>query len=241
MKKVIQRAVILLVYLLALLYVTGFRWENMFDAASFGMVIFGMLLLSAPQWLQTIKFQKRPKLSDRQLLHIFLSPLPGNALLASYIAAAVTLLARLSGNPLPSQAVGEIALGCRPVLYGLLFYALFHGIEETRGETAASETGTEKWAEDAPGETRDKAQMTTEQLCCFFRARGLTAREAEVARLLYLGCSNREIAGELFIAETTVKKHVTHILEKLGLEQRGQIREMVYLTAENSLCDPKKD
>ena len=42
-----------------------------------------------------------------------------------------------------------------------------------------------------------------------------------LARLLYLGCSNREIAGELFIAEPTVKKHVTHILEKLEVEQRG--------------------
>jgi DNA-binding NarL/FixJ family response regulator len=50
----------------------------------------------------------------------------------------------------------------------------------------------------------------------------LTDRELEVVRLLAGGRSNREIAGELFLAEGTVKNHVTSALAKLGALDRTQ-------------------
>lgn len=50
----------------------------------------------------------------------------------------------------------------------------------------------------------------------------LTPREKEVLAALAQGKSNRDIAGELYITEYTVKKHVSQILDKLELADRTQ-------------------
>lgn len=51
----------------------------------------------------------------------------------------------------------------------------------------------------------------------------LTSRETEIARLVAKGKSNKEISEDLFIAEGTVKNHLTRILGKLQLENRIQL------------------
>ena len=50
----------------------------------------------------------------------------------------------------------------------------------------------------------------------------LTSRELEVLRLLAAGRSNQAIAGELVVTLDTVKKHVSHILGKLGAANRTE-------------------
>ena len=50
----------------------------------------------------------------------------------------------------------------------------------------------------------------------------MSAREQEVLRLLAHGLSNRHIGEELFISESTVKKHVNHIFEKISVRTRAQ-------------------
>jgi DNA-binding NarL/FixJ family response regulator len=52
-------------------------------------------------------------------------------------------------------------------------------------------------------------------------ALGLTPREAEVLLWIAQGKSNRDIATILDASEGTVKKHVVHVLEKLGVETRS--------------------
>jgi DNA-binding CsgD family transcriptional regulator/tetratricopeptide (TPR) repeat protein len=51
----------------------------------------------------------------------------------------------------------------------------------------------------------------------------LSPREREVAALIVMGSSNRQIAEALVISERTVEHHVTSIMARLGLETRGQI------------------
>jgi len=51
---------------------------------------------------------------------------------------------------------------------------------------------------------------------------GLSGRELEVLRLMAAGKQNKEIADQLYVTVDTVKKHVTHILEKLGASNRTE-------------------
>lgn len=59
----------------------------------------------------------------------------------------------------------------------------------------------------------------------------VSERELEVAWLLYRGYTNRQIGEELYIAETTVKKHVSHIYQKMNVQSRKEFRVYVQTTA----------
>ena len=62
----------------------------------------------------------------------------------------------------------------------------------------------------------------------------LTPREIEVLNLIGTGCTNREIAQQLYISEATVKTHVTHILNRLNLRNRLQIA--IYANSLEQVC-----
>lgn len=53
-------------------------------------------------------------------------------------------------------------------------------------------------------------------------AEALSDREIEILRLIATGASNREISEALFLAEGTIKNHVTNVLGKLGVRDRTQ-------------------
>jgi DNA-binding NarL/FixJ family response regulator len=51
---------------------------------------------------------------------------------------------------------------------------------------------------------------------------GLTGRQTEIVVLAARGLSNSEIAGELFISEATVKRHLANVYEELGVRSRNE-------------------
>ncbi|KQY55904.1 LuxR family transcriptional regulator [Aeromicrobium sp. Root495] len=62
----------------------------------------------------------------------------------------------------------------------------------------------------------------------------LTTQERKVLQLIGKGLTNREIAGEMFLAEKTVKNYVSQLLAKLGMQRRTQI---AVLAAQQSHLD----
>ena len=92
----------------------------------------------------------------------------------------------------------------------------------------------------AQGEALLAPQITRRLISEFVRHRpptrtseslgSLSARELDVLKLVARGLSNAEIAGELYVAETTVRTHVGHILTKLGLRDRVQAVVLAYET-----------
>ena len=72
----------------------------------------------------------------------------------------------------------------------------------------------------------DQQRTPAEELLRLF-----TPREREVALLVAEGARNREIAGRLGIAESTVKDHVHRALSKLGCESRAELVKMLLHSA----------
>lgn len=66
----------------------------------------------------------------------------------------------------------------------------------------------------------------------------LSDRQTEVVRLVAKGLTNKEIAGRLHLAETTVKGYVSEVLAKLGLRDRTQL---VVLAYESGLVRPGRE
>ena len=58
----------------------------------------------------------------------------------------------------------------------------------------------------------------------------ISPREMDVFKLLVNGLSNKEISEQLFISEHTVKNHITHIFQKLAVNDRLQAMAKVYQT-----------
>lgn len=55
----------------------------------------------------------------------------------------------------------------------------------------------------------------------------LTPREKQVLAMVVMGFTNREIANKLFIAETTVKSHLSSAFEKLGVRSRNEAADLI--------------
>lgn len=92
-------------------------------------------------------------------------------------------------------------------------------LEQLRGHAVGLPSGVSLLRVRAPG--RPPAPVLVED--AHRPTAALTAREREIAGLVALGLTNRQIADELVISSATVDRHVANILVKLGAHSRTQI------------------
>jgi LuxR family transcriptional regulator, maltose regulon positive regulatory protein len=143
---------------------------------------------------------------------------PARGLLAQDLAgAAVALLARLLATAARGRATSVVEARARQTL------ALAAGGEEARAALALAEGLTLGYLAGVLRAFDLKlAEPGTAVGAVPGLAEPLTSRERQVLGLLAAGQANRDIADGLVISLDTVKRHVTHILAKLGAANRTE-------------------
>lgn len=211
MKTILTRLCVILFYIYLLLYAFHFRFLLLWDAKSLFLVCAGTLLLSSASWRRTMKRRQ------------FIASCAACSIQAACMTTFVELFVRLSTPP-PSleQVVPTLAMCCRPLLYGYLIHLIL------QPDTRAAQTPVQNVLEESAGTncSPDIPPLSGQTLEQALRQAGLTPREAEITLLVREGLTNKEIAAQLFISDTTVKKHISNIFEKLQLTNREQLKHI---------------
>jgi DNA-binding CsgD family transcriptional regulator len=173
----------------------------LFSPKHIGMFLLGCLILCLPH------FEKKNSPSDWRAIF------KNNAMMAGGLETFMLIFAGMSRKGLmPADVFAEIALGMRPLFYGFICYAVLRDGEGRRGGEGQKERKA------AGDKTQGAAAVPKHDFS------SLTRQEKCVAELIARGLTNREIGEELCISETTVKKHVSNIFEKLGISSRRELR-----------------
>ena len=177
--------------------------------------------LDAPRPLYTEALQIARRIDDRLVQSYLMAAFGYYAALARHGRLAAQLLGAAESTRLGAGAaviapLAPLLAQTEETAIALLGQARFDaefgaGKRMDREAAIAVALGESGQAAAAPGATDDGALG------------GLGRREAEVARLIAEGLSNRQIGARLFISERTVDSHVRSILNKLGFNSRAQI------------------
>lgn len=186
----------ILFYILILSWAIDFQVLKLFDVKLFLQFVIGTILLTLPFC--------HKKMTVAEYSFYF----GKKAIEAGYIQTFLLLFSRFGDSKAYEALLPDIAMAFRPVLYGFCFFLLLKEQEK---------------AIIMPKDKEGKKELISYE---HFLEMGLTKREAEIAILISKGLSNREIAEEFVISEATVKKHVSNIFEKTGIEKREQLKNI---------------
>lgn len=211
MKRKWQTFLSITLYIIILTCSLDFNIFKLIDLQLIFLTLTGTLILTLPFYEKGISLQ--------ELVYIF----GRRAIETGFIQTFLLLFARLQNDAGYERLLGDIALCFRPLLYGFcLFILLADRTDQRQTDTAP---GREDSSSPSLTPAREACAGEEEKpsLQEFVRQHGLTRRETEITQLILQGKSNAEIAGELFISETTVKKHVSNIFEKTGIGRREEL------------------
>ena len=208
MKKLLIRFLTIMIYLVAMLWLTEFKFLVLLDIKTMLMVVFGTMLLTLTSYKKGMSVE------------VLKVSAGWNAMLTAYLTTFILLFSRLSGSQNTDRLLHDVAMNCRPLLYGLIINILLQGNTMKGHVNTAGQEGVlkEDMEQDPYNEDRCKKMLHRE---------GLTEREIEIAYDIIQGQSNREIGEKLFISESTVKKHTSNLYKKLNIKNREQLKQYI--------------
>lgn len=202
MRKKWQTFLSVILYILILTCALDFDILKLIDIRLVFLTLLGTLMLTLPFYEKGMKWQELTGISGRKAIE------------SGFIQTFVLLFSILQDVRDYDEILGDVALCFRPLLYGFCLLVL------------SEKTEPKQTVPTADDKNRDENSGKSEELPDihdFAGAYRLTGRETEITQLVIQGKSNAEIAGELFISETTVKKHVSNIFEKTGVNRREEL------------------
>lgn len=205
MKKQWQTGVYLFLYILILIFMADFNIMLLLDLKSFLILLAGAFLLTLPFYEKGME--------KEEFLYIYGSKMIEAGLIQVFLLCFI----RLSEDKGFEGLLKDVALCFRPMLYAFCLRLILTGEDEHTYPFGGAE-------EDEKKDRKESPVLPDYEDC---RAAGLTRREAEIALLICRGYPNREIADELVISETTVKKHVSNIFEKTGISRREELSKVL--------------
>lgn len=230
-RRIIRKLAAVTGYVLLLCYFLGAKWTQLFDIRMIGLFFAGVLLLCIP-----FLGKNRKQVKWHEVIG-------SNALTAGYIEAFMLLFSTMSTSELMREGLlCEMGLDLRPILYGYILHIVLsrppvpeknmpvekdmaNGIEQKIFVWAPAKKQSEQEnVLDLTREQENVLELEKEQPEPLWKSKELTRREREIAELAARGLSNREIAEELCITETTVKKHLSNIFEKLEINSRERLK-----------------
>ncbi len=126
---------------------------------------------------------------------------------ALFSGALISLLSLLSAISKGAVNTAVLLRNIVPLIYGMIVYMFFSLVLSF----TKSDRGTDSGTNDL---------LNTETALPVFRQKGFSERECHVALKLLEGLPNKQIASQLYISESTVKKHIQNLFRKCGAADR---------------------
>jgi DNA-binding CsgD family transcriptional regulator len=138
-----------------------------------------------------------------------------NAIMTGFLSTFIILILKISEIKDIGNFMLQVLQLSLPLFYGFLISLVF---KERKPTVLKEENPLDADV------INDVSISTQDEIQTFLREKELTRREVEIVFLMKNGLTNKEIAEDLFIAESTVKKHISHIFEKLQVGSREELK-----------------